>query len=137
MAARALAAAALLCATAPLAVAAPRPWANDTLLTLLADRLLSYQIVASPQDVSGVEALVAVALATLDRSNFTFHDVDYAGENPAFWSAINHTARVRAMGSAVASPASRYFNDSDLRATASSVLNWWLVNRFVEGVAGA
>ena len=110
-------------------LAAPRPWAGDPVLLELATRLEAFQVVTSAQDVSTLDALVSDGLAVLDASTYTFTDIDYLSENPAFWAASNHTARARAFATALISPASASFNSSSLRRTAVGVLGWWLAHR--------
>lgn len=108
------------------AAAAPEPWKNDTVLSTLADRLYSQQLVVSRADLTNLDGLVKYALGVWVPGNCTFSDIDYSGDNPAFWPAVNHSARARAMATAVISPGSAYHGDASVQAAAYCALSWWL-----------
>jgi hypothetical protein len=106
--------------------AAPEPWAGDPVLSVLATRLLSQQVVTAAGDLAALDALVDLSLSELTTPNCTFADLNYTGANPAFWPAVNHTVRARAMAASLVSPGSRHFNSSSVQAAAYCALGWWL-----------
>ena len=113
---------------AALAAAAPEPWTKDPVLSVLADRLLSQQLVSSRADVSQVDDLVAFSLTMFNGGNCTYSDIDYAGNNPAFWPAANHTVRSRAMATGYISKASKYYANPTILNASYCTLQWWLTH---------
>ena len=117
-----------LVSLATLCLAAPKPWANDTTLCTIAERIAGQQVVP----LAGIAALDASVTAFLSLVvgppwNRSFSDIDYATNTAAFWPAMNHTVRTRAIITAVVSPGSQYFGQNDTAAVALSLLDWWLV----------
>lgn len=121
-----LRACALAAAGAVAVRAAPEPWAGDPVLSVLASRLLSQQVVTAAGDLATLDALVDLSLAELTTPNCTFADLNYTGANPAFWPAVNHTVRARAMATSLVSPGSRHFNSTSVQSAAYCALGWWI-----------
>lgn len=103
------------------AVGDPLPWASDPVLLTIANRIISQQII-SPYNAKGVDAEVNSYMSLLSGPtwNLSFSDVDYGNENRAFWSAMNHTVRLRTMTAALASPSSSFFGRYSLAFAAPS-----------------
>ena len=108
--------------------AAPRPWANDTVLTTIAERWLLQNVVVGAEALAELDASVTAALALLQGPawNRTFSDINYTANIAGFWPASNHTVRVRAIATAYSSPGSAYYNSSTALAEAVNALDWWL-----------
>ena len=99
---------------------------DDDTLAVMRARIVA-QAVVQPQFVAVFDAEVAACVALL-APNGSFVDIDYAFQEAAIWPAYNHTKRVEWMASALVTPASQFYNDSALKATALLALDWWLVH---------
>ena len=107
----------------PLAALLALAAADD--LSVMRSRIVA-QAVVQPQFIAAYDAEVAACVELL-AANFSFRDIDYTFQEAAIWPAYNHSKRVEWMASALITPGSRFFNDSALRATALSALDYWLL----------
>ena len=111
-----------------LALCAAPPWANDTVLSLIATRWATQNVVVGAGALAELDEAVAAARA-LEQGpawNRTFSDIPYADTNNGYWPASNHTVRVRLYATAWSSPGSRFFGDAATRDAALAALDWWL-----------